>query len=229
MFDRCRLVQTGLVGQQSYAVSCCMLRHPVQLVGMRTSFSTPNRPPKSTPRTYTRTVSLLRCLDASEYSGYLQPVRPTFVWYPVSRILQQAKQVKLLSSEARPSNTNLVGQCLTLTTAGPASWSLAVSIMGVNPRINTIGAGPPNVEVKSCDDQVEPNISLGHRTYTRCTYACQSRGSSEMWSFGEWEMWGMSLSKAVKAVDRLPMCKKRKKKTEKNTSTQNHSTAALAL
>lgn len=122
---------------------------------------------------------------------------------------------KLLSSEARPGNTNPVGQCLTLTTAGPASWSLAVSIMGVNPRINTIGAGPPNVEVKSCDDQVEPNISLGHRTYTRCTYACQSRGSSEMWSSGEWEMWGMSLSKAVKAVDRLPMCKKKKKKKRK--------------
>lgn len=35
-------------------------------------------------------------------------------------------------------------------------------------------------------------------------------------------MWGMSLSKAVKAVDRLPMCKKKKKK-KKNRKKYKHS------
>lgn len=70
-------------------------------------------------------------------------------------------------------NTNLVGQCSTpLTTAGPAAWGQSVSIMGVNPRINTVGAGPPNVEVK-CHVMAwwDQPISLGHRTYARCTAA----------------------------------------------------------
>lgn len=109
MFDSCRLVQTGFVGQQSCAVLCCMLRHPVQLVGMRTSFHT--EPPAEVYPSHlltTRSVSLLRCLDPSEYSSYAsKPVRPTFVWYPVSRNLQQAKQIIVSLSMVRATRISL--------------------------------------------------------------------------------------------------------------------------
>lgn len=79
--------------------------------------------------------------------------------------------VKYCRSINSRGNTNAVGQCSFLTTAGCCSWGRAGSIMGVSPKNKHHARfAPPNGEVGSHLMALWNHpLLLGLRTYARCT------------------------------------------------------------